>query len=72
MAMTLGSLEIKKVRRYFNSPDTGVKTLTSLSKRDAAPVSGKALAHRLKGLLTKKAANQLDSHINKSCEQIDD
>ena len=68
--MTLGALEIKKVRRYFKNPNKGAKPLRSAAS--PAPLSGKMLAHRLKGLLTKKAANQLDRHINESCEQIDD
>jgi hypothetical protein len=68
--MTLGALEIKKVRRYFKNSDTGAKPFRPSAS--PAPLSGKTLAHRLKGLLTKKAAHQLDCHINESCEQIDD
>jgi hypothetical protein len=70
--MTLGALEIKKVRRYFKNPNKGMKTLHLASTAEKAPLSGKTLARRLKGLLTSKAAIQLDRHINESCEQIDD
>ncbi len=70
--MTLGALEIKKVRRYLKSPTIKIKALLSGSTRGKTPLSGKALAKRLKGLLTTKEANQLDRHINESCEQIDD
>jgi hypothetical protein len=70
--MTLGALEIKKVRKYLENPDKGLKMLPPVSSREAVPLSGKALALRLKGLLTRKEANQLDHHINESCEQIDD
>ena len=70
--MTLGALEIKKVRRYFKNIDTGMKKLHSASAAGSVPLSGKTLAHRLKGLLTKAEANQLDRHINESCEQVDD
>jgi hypothetical protein len=70
--MTLGALEIKKVRKYLGNPDAGMKPLAFTSVRGATPLSGKTLAHRLKGLLTKKEATQLDRHINESCEQIDD
>jgi hypothetical protein len=70
--MTLGALEIKKVRKYLEDPHKGIKPLQLESKREVTPLSGKALALRLKGLLTKKEANQLDRYINESCEQIDD
>ncbi len=70
--MTLGALEIKKVRKYLANPHEGTKPPHLASKRKAVPLSGKALAARLKGLLTKKAAYQLDRHINESCEQSDD
>jgi hypothetical protein len=70
--MTLGALEIKKVRKYLENPREGLKPFRLESKQEAAPLSGKALAARLKGLLTKKAASQLDRDINESCEQIDD
>ena len=71
--MTLGALEIKKVRKYlYANPHEGIKPLHLASKREAAPLSGKTLAARLKGLLSKKAAHHLDRHINESCEQIDD
>ncbi len=70
--MTLGALEIKKVRKYLENPGEAIKPLHFKPKREAAPLSGKALAARLKGLLTKKAATELDRHINESCEQIDD
>jgi hypothetical protein len=68
--MTLGALEIKKVRRYFKNPE--LVTTASRSVRATTPLSGKALIHRLEGILSKEAANQLDRHINESCEQIDD
>jgi hypothetical protein len=70
--MTLGALEIKKVRKYLNNSGKGMKTLHLASTREAGPLSGKALVLRLKGLMTKKEANLLDRHINESCEQIDD
>jgi hypothetical protein len=70
--MTLGALEIKKVRKYLENPDKGMRTLHPASTRDGLPLSGKALALRLKGLMTKKEASRLDRHINESCEQIDD
>jgi len=70
--MTLGALEIKKVRKYLENPDKGMKMLHPAITREAAALSGKALALRLKGLMSRKEANQLDRHINESCEQIDD
>jgi len=70
--MTLGVLEIKKVRKYLGHPKSASKPLKLKSTVGAKSLSGKALAARLKGLLSKKAANQLDRHINESCEQIDD
>ena len=70
--MTLGALEIKKVRKYLENPHEGIKPLRLESKREATLLSGKALAAPLKGLLSKKAAQQLDRHITESCEQIDD
>ena len=70
--MTLGALEIRKVRQYLENPHNEIKPLRFESKREATPLSGKALALRLKGLLSKKEANLLDLHINESCEQIDD
>ena len=70
--MTLGALEIRKVRKYLENPHKEIKPLRFESKHEATPLSGKALALRLKGLLSKKEANLLDHHINESCEQIDD
>ncbi len=70
--MILRAREIKNMRQYFENPYRGIKPLYLASKAKTAPLSGKALAVRLKGLLTKKAASQLDRHINESCEQVDD
>jgi len=70
--MTLGALEIKRVRKYLDNPSKGMKVLPPTSTRESTPLSGKALALRLKGLVTREAANRLDRHINESCEQIDD
>jgi hypothetical protein len=70
--MTLGALEIKKVRKQLGSAHKGIKPLHLTSKKESTPLSGKALAARLKGLLSREAARQLDRHIAESCEQIDD
>jgi hypothetical protein len=70
--MTLGALEIKKIQRYLQNPDGKMKKLRPSSTRTATPLSGKTLARRLKGLISKEKADQLERHINESCEQIDD
>jgi hypothetical protein len=37
-------------------------------KRKTAPLSGRDLSRRLAGLLTPKEANELEKHVNESCE----
>jgi len=73
--MTLGTIEIKKVQKYFENPDKGIEALhlasAQIDQKDS-PISGKMLARRLKGLLSKENADHLERHINESCEQIDD
>lgn len=69
--MTLSALQIKKVRKYLSSTNVDVEVLGSGS-RAKRPLSGKALAQRFKGLLSKKEADLFERNIQESCEQIDD
>jgi hypothetical protein len=70
--MTLGAVEIHKVRNFLAKPgDSGV-SLPAGGKGKVGPLSGKMLAARLKGLLSKRAVDRLERNIEASCEQIDD
>ena len=73
--MTLSTLDIAEMKRHLHTSGKDLKTLGSLSgqmKQKAVPLTGKALARRLKGLLTPKEADLFEKHINESCEQEND
>jgi len=73
--MTLGTVEIEKVQKYLENPGKGLDALNlafAQTDQKESPVSGKTLARRLKGLLSKEKAEHLEQQVNESCEQIDD
>ncbi len=69
--MTLSSLEINEIQRYLEgSPRVSKPTMSSTASAPK-PLTGKELVERLAGLLTSQEADELERHINESCEQID-
>jgi hypothetical protein len=63
-----------RLRKYFENPgqELALHPVFSSMNQESAPVTGKTLARRLKGLLTKEKTDRLERSINESCEQIDD
>ena len=73
--MTLGTLDIKEIKKHLKGQKKGIRTLTLPSvqaKQETIHLSGKVLARRLKGLLTREEADIFERHINESCEQEND
>ncbi len=69
--MTLSSLEINEIRRYLDGSLSVAESAPSSTHSEAKPPTGKELAERLAGLLSFEEADELERHINESCEQID-
>ena len=62
--MTSETLKIKKTKKG--------EVFSIGSSTKTAGRSGKALVARLRGVLSKTAADRLERNINESCEQTDD
>jgi hypothetical protein len=63
--------ELKKELARQNI-DLGGLSASSDVRASNGPVSGKELASRLAGLLSDEQVDELERHINESCEQLDD
>ncbi len=69
--MTLSSLEIEGIQCYLDGSLSAVESPPSSTHPEPTPPTGKELAERLAGLLSSREADELERHINESCEQID-
>ena len=73
--MTLSAIEIKRVQKHLANPNRNLEAsllIPSQTDRRDIPMSGKTLARRLKGLLSREKANRFERHIKESCELLDD
>jgi hypothetical protein len=73
--MTLSTLDIKEIKKHLKGRNKGIQVLTlpaAQAEQKEVHLSGKDLARRLKGLLTREEADTFERHINESCEQVND